>query len=1070
MQRLGLLLILAVNYAAAICDFITQQPGQYCHDLAVRCKISDADFFKYNPNIKTDCSNLSAGSRVCCGPGGLAPGPDADGRCAVYEVKANVGDNCGKIGGQYGLTIDQINNFNFKSTTSFGGSWGFRGCQNLQPGKICISKGTKGPIPALQKDAKGNPVPCGPTASGNGTNVQCPLKACCNSWGQCGLTDDFCKVTNSKLNPGVSGCQDNCEIKYIKGSAPSSFTKVGYYETWNQKWPCLNARIRDIDLSEYTHVHYSFADILPDYTIYMDPLAKEQFNDFKAVSGVKKIVSFGGWGISTEPATFQHLRLMVQNPDKYVNALVAFAENNNLDGIDIDWEYPGATDIPGLPAPGLPSDGPDYLKFLHMLRDRLPKSKSISIAAPASFWYLKNFPIVEMSKILDYIVFMTYDLHGQWDYNIPSLGPHLLSHVNWTETQSMLDLITHAGVPSNKVLLGLAKYGRSFQQVDPSCYGPSCKFTGPDSGATPGKCTKTAGYIGLGEIKQIKKEDIRKSYVDAGSQIMTYGKDQWISYLTDDQLKERTDKAKDMNLGGTITWAIDLDSKESVNTCNMSRVMMIGDLKNTVCSNHDMRSFFVDFILDSIDHWHLIPVADYDSGMAKFTKHYNITKPHPPKDTYDPAFKAMTGFIDKLPSGDVSDYQMSLLYFYAKRCAVFYQPSKSNKKRFSLPAWGVPEGYIPLLEFGGEAAAEAGVVAGAETAAVSTGLGAALGIPFLGEALVGLGAIFIGIWISWNQPLYPVPDSVITLAQGNQEQLDKIRDLIMNPNYVQDYYNSISSIDYGTDIDPIDSEIIPGPYTRQTSFILNRINSPYYWNLRKKSTDCKADDRVNINNENYADLMTKLTDKKKKEKSGTPVYWINHSGRSPGVACNAWYYFSKKMLEGDDIDSINVYSKYDKGKDRKYYLEKYDCSKYGKIPQTDNKGVTRMVAKYQRDEFPFAKTYEGMITEQKEYDVAIACVDGADNGSDGSYFGQFLAATGIYEPWNDHVIGQPSGRRNGALTDHEEFLIKIYNLPPIDTCPENVDANGALVLGFAMTPDGTDRRPNVINHYYEAIS
>lgn len=39
--------------------------------------------------------------------------------------------------------------------------------------------------------------------------------------------------------------------------------------------------------------------------------------------------------------------------------------------------------------------------------------KSISIAAPASYWYLKEFPIAQMAEVLDYIVFMTYDLHGK---------------------------------------------------------------------------------------------------------------------------------------------------------------------------------------------------------------------------------------------------------------------------------------------------------------------------------------------------------------------------------------------------------------------------------------------------------------------------------------------------------------------------------------------------------------------------------------------------------------------------------------------------------------------------------
>ncbi|KAG2172398.1 hypothetical protein INT43_004940 [Umbelopsis isabellina] len=1062
-----LILLAFISTVSATCTFITQQPGQYCHDLAVRCKISDSDFYKYNPNLKTDCSNLSAGSRVCCNAGGLAPPPNSDGSCANYTVIPN--DNCGAIGGHYGLTIDQINNFNFKNTTSFGGTWGFRGCQNLQPGNICISKGTKGPIPGVQKDAQGNPVSCGPTASGNGTNIQCPLKACCNNWGQCGITDDFCKITDPKLNPGVSGCQDNCDISYVKGSAPANFVKVGYYETWNQKWPCLNTRIRDIDLSSYTHVHYSFADILPDYTVYLDQLAKAQFNDFKSLSGVKKIISFGGWGISTSPPTFQHLRLMVQNPDKYVNALVAFVADNNLDGIDIDWEYPGATDIPGI-IPGLPSDGPDYLNFLTMLRARLPSSKSISIAAPASYWYLKNFPIVQMSKIIDYIVFMTYDLHGQWDYSIPSLGPHLLSHVNWTETQSMLDIITHAGVASNKVLLGLAKYGRSFQQTDPSCYGPTCKFTGPDSGATPGRCTNTSGYIALAEIKDIiSTGTVRKTYIDAGSQILLYGKDQWVSYLTDDQLTSRTNTAKSMNLGGTITWAMDLDSKQAVNTCDMSHVMMIGDLKNTVCSNNDMRSYFVSYILDAIEYWNAHS-ASYDAGMIAFKKYYNITVAHPTKESYDSVFTTMSNFISALPSGDINEEQMSLLYFYAKRSAVFYQPPKSgNKKRFISfsGSFGAGAGYIELTDMAVEAGAEIGAVT-AEATAAAVGSLASLSIPFVGEA-VAIGAAIFGVFVGlWNKKSTPVPDSVITLAQSNEQQLDTIKGLILDPNSVADYYSSISSIDYGTDIDPMDYDIIPGPYTKLTSYVLNRINSPYYWNLRKKSTSCKADDQVNINNEQYDQLMTKLTNKNK-EKAGTPVYWINFSGRSPGVACNAWFYFSKKMLQGDDISTINTYTRFIAGKDRKYYLDKYDCSKYGKQSQTDRNGVTRQVSIYQKDEFPFAGTYEGMTVAQQEYDVSIACVDGSDNGSDGSYFGQFVDALSIYQPYNDHIVGQSSGARQGPLTDHQAFIIKIHSLPPLDQCPENT-LGSTFIRGFAMTPDGTNRRPNVINHFYESIT
>lgn len=38
---------------------------------------------------------------------------------------------------------------------------------------------------------------------------------------------------------------------------------------------------------------------------------------------------------------------------------------------------------------------------------------TLSMAAPASYWYLKAFPIHNMSSYVDYIVYMTYDLHGK---------------------------------------------------------------------------------------------------------------------------------------------------------------------------------------------------------------------------------------------------------------------------------------------------------------------------------------------------------------------------------------------------------------------------------------------------------------------------------------------------------------------------------------------------------------------------------------------------------------------------------------------------------------------------------
>jgi GH18 family chitinase len=96
--------------------------------------------------------------------------------------------------------------------------------------------------------------------------------------------------------------------------------------------------------------------------------------------------------------------------------LVNSINQYSLDGVDFDWEHPGATDIPGV-LPGSLGDGKKYLQFLKDLRSALPKGAAMSVAAPASYWYLQGFPIKDMSEVLDFIIYMTYDLHGQWDYD-----------------------------------------------------------------------------------------------------------------------------------------------------------------------------------------------------------------------------------------------------------------------------------------------------------------------------------------------------------------------------------------------------------------------------------------------------------------------------------------------------------------------------------------------------------------------------------------------------------------------------------------------------------------------------
>lgn len=123
-------------------------------------------------------------------------------------------------------------------------------------------------------------------------------------------------------------------------------------------------------------------------------------------------------------------------------------------------------------------------------------------------------------------------------------------------------MITKAGVPTNKIVVGVTSYGRSFQMTDPQCTGPMCTYTGRDSGATPGSCTDTAGYISNAEIREILDTNptARRFRDGVGSDVLVYNHDQWVSYMEDDTKAKRIEMYRSMNFLGTTDWAISLDN------------------------------------------------------------------------------------------------------------------------------------------------------------------------------------------------------------------------------------------------------------------------------------------------------------------------------------------------------------------------------------------------------------------------------------------------------------------------------------------------------------------------------
>ncbi|KAJ5869329.1 CAZyme family GH18 [Penicillium solitum] len=345
---------------------------------------------------------------------------------------------------------------------------------------------------------------------------KCPLNVCCSKFGFCGTTKEFCGKKTVKR----PSCSKNGSLNRV----------VGYYEGWSPERPC----------------HAFYPEQIPLDLKRIDP-------------DLKVFIAVGGWAFNdpgTTQTLFSDLAASESNQKKFFASLQSFMSTYDFDGIDLDWEYPVADDRGGRK-----KDFDNFPKFLANLKKSLKLTggrDGLSITLPASYWYLQHFDISNLQKHVDFFNIMTYDIHGKWDLGNEWLDPVLDSHTNLTEITNALDLLWRNDIDSDKVVLGLAFYGRVFAAADTSCMEPGCLFA---SGGNPGKCSHEVGILLNSEIMDIMDEQNLKSEFDkeAAVKILKFDDTQWLTYDNGDTFKLKADFARSECLGGVMVWAVSHD-------------------------------------------------------------------------------------------------------------------------------------------------------------------------------------------------------------------------------------------------------------------------------------------------------------------------------------------------------------------------------------------------------------------------------------------------------------------------------------------------------------------------------
>ncbi|HEV7975897.1 glycoside hydrolase family 18 protein [Amycolatopsis sp.] len=354
---------------------------------------------------------------------------------------------------------------------------------------------------------------------------------------------------------------------------------MAYFADWDVY--ARNYHVKNIETSgsaaKLTHINYAFGNVADGKCTVGDPWADHDmpYDAANSVSGVadstepgslhgsfnqllqlkklhpglKVLWSFGGWTWSSgfteaakNPAAFAESCYNLVNDPRWAGV---------FDGIDIDWEYPNAC--------GLVCDtsGPDaFTKVSKALRAKFGRSQLVTAAITADGTRGGKIDATDYaaaSRYHDWYNVMTYDYFvagasptGPTAPHSP-LRPYAGIPTAGFHSDAAIQKLRRAGVPSEKLLLGLGFYGRGWEGVTRKQPG------GTATGPAPG--TYEAGV----EDYKVLKDTCPSNGLIAGTAYAKCGS-QWWSYDTPATASAKAGYAKSQGLGGVFAWELSGDT------------------------------------------------------------------------------------------------------------------------------------------------------------------------------------------------------------------------------------------------------------------------------------------------------------------------------------------------------------------------------------------------------------------------------------------------------------------------------------------------------------------------------
>ncbi|EAA06276.5 AGAP000436-PA [Anopheles gambiae str. PEST] len=309
-----------------------------------------------------------------------------------------------------------------------------------------------------------------------------------------------------------------------------------------------------IDPHLCTHLNIGIIDIVNN-TLFIDDNVREALvrtRQLRRANPALRILlwvggaSVGGFATMVENHATRKL---------FIQSVKATLERYQLDGVDLDWEFPDSGGKRRM----------HFSQLLHEIRREYQREHrtyilSVAVAPQETIAYMA-YDVGEINSYADYVNLMTYDYHF-YSPDVPQTGLNapLYRRANEQSLLGTLNINTSvhywlsAGLDKSKLILGLPTYGHSFTLVNPF----NTRIGAPAS--SYGR-VGTFGFASYSETCWFRRYNIyvHQVYDVESCSPYLYAGSEWISYEDERSLECKAKYIKAHGFGGAMIFSLNTD-------------------------------------------------------------------------------------------------------------------------------------------------------------------------------------------------------------------------------------------------------------------------------------------------------------------------------------------------------------------------------------------------------------------------------------------------------------------------------------------------------------------------------